>query len=283
MRATIIDGKAVAEQRLQKLAERITEPIGLGILVATDDPATERYVAAKKRQGEAAGFRVDIRRLTSVSSLDEVIAACEALNTDDSITGYIVQLPLPEGVDADRALAAVLPSKDADGLTPENLERLYAGQPGVIPATPKGILTLLETYKIPVRSQEIAVVGQGRLTGAPLSALLEQRGARVTRCTKEVTDLGAATRAADIVVVAAGRPGLITADMVKEEVTVIDVGVTQQDGGIVGDVDFEAVSQKASAITPVPGGVGPMTVISLLENVADLAELPHADNGQFAG
>lgn len=274
MTATIIDGKAVAAKRLRALAERVAgRKIGLGIVVATENPATRNYVAQKQRQAETVGYSVTIRDLESDSSLEQIVSACEELNADDSVDGYIVQLPLPEGVDVDKALVAVAPGKDADGLAPANLKRLYAGEPAVVPATPKGILNLLAAYKIPVAGQKITVVGQGRLAGRPLSALLEQRGARVTRCDKLTKDLPAGTRTADVLIVAAGHPGLITADMVKEGVAVIDVGISQVDGATVGDVDFAAVSKKAAAITPVPGGVGPMTVVSLLENVADLAEI----------
>jgi methylenetetrahydrofolate dehydrogenase (NADP+)/methenyltetrahydrofolate cyclohydrolase len=275
MTATIIDGKAVAAKRLRALAERVAgRKIGLGIVVATENPATRNYVAQKQRQAETVGYSVTIRDLESDSSLEQIVSACEELNADDSVDGYIVQLPLPEGVDVDKALAAVAPGKDADGLAPANLKRLYAGEPAVVPATPKGILNLLAAYQVPVAGQKITVVGQGRLAGRPLSALLEQRGARVTRCDKLTKDLPAGTRTADVLIVAAGHPGLITADMIKEGADVIDVGISQVSGATVGDVDFAAVSKKAAAITPVPGGVGPMTVVSLLENVADLAESP---------
>ncbi len=282
--ATIIDGKAVAAEHTRALLERTGgTPVGLGILVATEDPATGKYVAAKKRQAESVGYAVTIRELPADSSIERVVAACEAFNADPSVDGYIVQLPLPEGIDADAALAAVAPEKDADGLSPANLERLYAGEPAVVPATPKGILSLLDSYKIEVQGTDVTVVGQGRLTGRPLSALLEQRGARVTRCDKSTEDVPAKARRADLLVVATGQPGLITGDMVKEGAVVVDVGITRLAGGIVGDVDFRTVAEKASAITPVPGGVGPMTVVSLLENVADLAESRHRDNGQITG
>lgn len=272
-KAKLIDGTAVAHRRLERLIGRLDRPLGLGVVVATDDPATAKYIAQKRRQAEAAGYRMTIRKLDSRSSLVDVTAACRKFNADAAIDGYIVQLPLPDGVDPDRALAAVAPEKDADGLSPANLRKLYAGEPAIVPATVKGILTLLEEYGIPVAGQRITVVGQGRLTGEPLAALLERRGADVTRCDQSTADLAAATRTADILVVAAGRPGLITAAMVKPGAAVIDVGINRVDGKTVGDVDFAGVSETAAAITPVPGGVGPMTVISLLENVAELAEI----------
>jgi methylenetetrahydrofolate dehydrogenase (NADP+)/methenyltetrahydrofolate cyclohydrolase len=277
--ATIIDGKTVAAEHTRALLERTAgEPVGLGILVATDNPATAKYIAAKRRQAEEMGYSVTIHKLSADSSQADIIAACEALNADDSVDGYIVQLPLPDGVDVDAALAAVAPEKDADGLSPANLEKLYAGDTAVIPATPKGILSLLEAYKIEVQGKTVTVVGQGRLTGGPLSKLLELRGANVIPCDKSTPDIPEKTRGADVVVVAAGSPGLITADMVKEGAAVIDVGITRIDGEIVGDVDYDAVSKKTSAITPVPGGVGPMTVVSLLENVADLAQSQAPNN-----
>lgn len=271
---TIIDGKSVADKRLRELRRRVGDAsLGLGIIVATDNPATRAYIAQKRRRGEAVGYRVTVRELASDSSLEQIVAACDEFNADDLITAYIVQLPLPVGVDPDRALAAVAPEKDADGLSPANLEKLYAGKPGIVPATPKGILTLLKEYRIPIKGQRVTVVGQGRLAGQPAAALLEQRGAEVTRCDESTADLPAATRPADLLIVAAGHPGLITAEMVKPGAAVIDVGITRIDGKTVGDVDFDAVAKKVSAITPVPGGVGPMTVVSLLENVAELAQL----------
>ncbi len=282
-RATIIDGQAIAAGRTRRLAERLRKssggPLGLGIVVATDNAATSKYIARKRQQAETVGYRVTVRELDPRSPLGAITAACDELNADDAIDAYIVQLPLPDGVAVDQALAAVDPAKDADGLAPANLAKLYAGEPTVIPATVKGILTLLAEYDVPVAGRAVTVVGQGRLTGKPLAALLEQRGAVVTRCDKSTADLPAATKAADILVTAVGHPDLITAGMVKPGATVIDVGTTWADGRIVGDVDFAEVSKKAAAITPVPGGVGPMTVVSLLENVADLAEIKSQNNG----
>ena len=271
--ATIMDGTATAGRRLSALKKRVASyDLTLGIILATDNPATAKYVAAKERQGAEAGIAVYVRRLSADSSEEAIIAVCQELNQDEQIDAYIVQLPLPDGVNPDHALAAVDPTKDADGLSPANLARLYAGDPAVVPATPRGILTLLEAYDISVAGRIITVVGQGRLTGKPLAALLETRGATVIRCDKSTADLAAETRKGEIVVVAAGQPGLITAEMVRDRAVVIDVGVTKLETGTVGDVDYAGVSQKARAITPVPGGVGPMTVVSLLENVAELAE-----------
>lgn len=272
MKAEIIDGTKVAAEHMKRLAERTEQPLGLGIIVATDNPATEKYVGRKQEAAEKLGWRCDITRLAADATEADVIAAAEAFNADQDVDGYIVQLPLPDGVAQERVFAAVEPTKDADGLSPQNLEHLYAGEPAVVPATPRGILTLLEEYQIPVEGRNVTVVGQGKLTGEPLSALLEQRGAHVTRADKSTADLATATRTADVLVVATGNIDLITADMVKKGAAIIDVGINKLEAGVVGDVDFDGVKGKVSAITPVPGGVGPMTVVSLLENVYDLAQ-----------
>lgn len=272
-RATIIDGKAVAERKRAELRERLAgQQVCLGVLVATDNPATANYVEQKRLQAADVGIATKVMSLSPDSTQDQIIAACKSLNHDPAVDGYIVQLPLPDNVDVDSVLTQVDPAKDADGLSPQNLQRLYAGAPGILPATPRGILSLLEAYDVAVDGKTATVVGQGRLTGKPLSALLEQRGATVLRCDKSTADISAETRQADIVVVATGQPGLLQAEMVKAGAVVIDVGISKLAGKTVGDVVYEDVAQKASAITPVPGGVGPMTVVSLLENVSELAE-----------
>lgn len=268
----VIDGIAVRDRRAAELARKSKKSLCLGIIVATDDAATTRYVSEKEKLAERVGWQTRVTRLPADAAENELLDACTAYNKDSTIDGYIVQLPLPTGVAERAVFATVDPTKDADGLNPENLRRLYAGTPTVIPATPRGILTLLTEYDILIGGRAVTVVGQGKLTGKPLAALLEQRGAVVMRVDKSTGDPGAATRSADIVVAAAGQPGLITGDMVKEGVVVIDVGVNKLATQLVGDVDYAAVSRKAAAITPVPGGVGPMTVISLLENLFDLSQ-----------
>ncbi|MSU76091.1 bifunctional 5,10-methylenetetrahydrofolate dehydrogenase/5,10-methenyltetrahydrofolate cyclohydrolase [Patescibacteria group bacterium] len=267
----IIDGTAIAAKHLKRLAEASDRPLGLGIIVATDNPATETYVGYKQVAAKDLGWRCDTKDLGPTATQTDLIAAAEAFNANKEIDGYIVQLPLPDGVNEREVFATVDAAKDADGLTPENLRRLEAGEPGVIPATPRGILTLLEEYNISIEDRNVTVVGQGKLTGGPLSILLEQRGAKVTRVDRSTADLAAATKSADVLIVATGNVDLITADMVKEGVAIIDVGINKLEDGVTGDVDFEGVKAKASAITPVPGGVGPMTVASLLENVYDLS------------
>lgn len=280
---TIIDGTTVAARRLDQLRDRTKRRLTLGIITATDDPATRTYVGRKREAAERLGWRCRIVELPPTASQPEVLEAVSAFNDDPAVDAYIVQLPLPDSVDHTAVFSAVDPAKDADGLSAKNLEALYAGQPALVPATPRGILELLEAYDISVSGRKATVVGQGMLTGRPLAALLEQRGAEVTRADQSTGDLGAATRTADILVVATGNIDLITADMVKEGAVVIDVGINQLQVGITGDVDFDSVKRKASAITPVPGGVGPMTVVSLLENVSDIAKNSRSGGRSSAG
>ncbi len=270
----ILDGTAAAERRLRRLARRAgTGPgPGLGIIVATDNRATYTYIEQKRRRAEAVGCRVVIDDLGPRATERELLEACARMNRSRRVTGYIVQLPLPRGIDPIRIFAAVDPAKDADGLSPENLGRLYTARPGILPATPKGILELLRDYRIDPKGMHATVVGKGLLTGLPLATLLSHRGATVTSCDKLTKDLSAHTRTADLVITAAGKPGLITARMVRKGAVVVDVGATRVKTRLSGDVDFGGVSKKARAITPVPGGVGPMTVVSLLENVYVLAE-----------
>lgn len=267
----IMDGNAVANRRLSRLA-KASAPHTLGIVVATNDAATNSYVSRKRELAERIGWQCRITKLPTTAAQPDIIEAIQGFNRDRTIDGLIVQLPLPKGVNPELVFATVDPRKDADGLHPNNLQALYDGNPHIIPATPRGILELLAAYDLPVSGRKVTVVGQGRLTGHPLSALLEQRGAKVTRADRSTKNLAETTRAADILVVATGNPGLITADMVGKNAVVVDVGINRMKDGVTGDVDFDSVKPKVSAITPVPGGVGPMTVVSLLENVHDLAK-----------
>ncbi|MDP9212199.1 MAG: bifunctional 5,10-methylenetetrahydrofolate dehydrogenase/5,10-methenyltetrahydrofolate cyclohydrolase [bacterium] len=270
----ILDGTAAAERRLKRLARKAGRGVGptLGIIVATGNPETYTYIEQKRKRAEAVGCRVVMDDLGPRATKRKLLEACARMNRSRGITGYIVQLPLPRGIDPIEIFAVVDPAKDADGLTPENLGRLYTGRPGILPATPKGILELLGDYRIDPKGMHVTVVGKGLLTGLPLATLLSHRGATVTSCDKLTKDLSAHTRTADLVVTAAGKPGLITARMIGKGAVVVDVGVTRLKTRLSGDVDFAGVSKKARAITPVPGGVGPMTVVSLLENVYALAE-----------
>jgi methylenetetrahydrofolate dehydrogenase (NADP+)/methenyltetrahydrofolate cyclohydrolase len=230
-------------------------------------------VAGKPRAAKRVGFNSELNDLGADATSEQLLAAIDAWNHDSDITAFMVQTPLPRDVNPLEMFAAVDPLKDSDGLSPTNLGLLFSGRTRVAPATPAGVMTMLDAYKIPLSGQVATVVGKSVLVGRTVAALLAQRGVTVISCDSKTPDLGAQTRQADIVIAATGRPGLITADMVKEGAIVIDVGITKQGESLVGDVDFEAVSKKASAITPVPGGVGPMTVVSLLENVYALSQL----------
>jgi methylenetetrahydrofolate dehydrogenase (NADP+) / methenyltetrahydrofolate cyclohydrolase len=279
MGATILDGKAAAKAireeltgRVAKLAEAGRTP-GLGTILVGDDPGSLSYVAGKHRDCAQVGI-VSIRRdLPASASQQQVEDAVAELNADPACTGYIVQLPLPAGLDAQRVLGLIDPDKDADGLQPVNLGKLVLGEPGPLPCTPKGIVELLRRYEVPIAGADVTIVGRGITVGRALGLLLTRRSenATVTQCHTGTTDLAAHTRKADIVVVAAGRPGLLAADMVKPGAAVLDVGITRTEAGLVGDVD-PGVAKVAGFLAPMPGGVGPMTRAMLLANVVEAAE-----------
>jgi methylenetetrahydrofolate dehydrogenase (NADP+) / methenyltetrahydrofolate cyclohydrolase len=279
MSATILDGKATASAirdeltgRVVKLHEAGIMP-GLGTVLVGDDPGSLSYVAGKHRDCAQVGI-VSIRRdLPATASQQQVEDAIAELNADPACTGYIVQLPLPPGLDAQRVLGLIDPGKDADGLQPVNLGKLVLGEPGPLPCTPKGIVELLRRYDVPIAGADVTVIGRGITVGRALGLLLTRRSenATVTQCHTGTRDLAAHTRGADIVVVAAGRPGLLTADMVKPGAAVLDVGITRTEAGLVGDVD-PGVAEVAGFLAPVPGGVGPMTRAMLLVNVVEAAE-----------
>jgi len=279
MGATILDGRAAAKAireeltgRVAKLAEAGRTP-GLGTILVGDDPGSHSYVAGKHRDCAQVGI-VSIRRdLPATASQQQVEDAVVELNADPACTGYIVQLPLPAGLDAQRVLGMIDPDKDADGLQPVNLGKLVLGEPGPLPCTPKGIVELLRRYEVPIAGADVTIIGRGITVGRALGLLLTRRSenATVTQCHTGTKDLAAHTRNADIIVVAAGRPGLLTADMVKPGAAVLDVGITRTEAGLVGDVD-PAVAEVAGFLAPMPGGVGPMTRAMLLVNVVEAAE-----------
>ncbi len=279
MSATILDGKATAAAvkselavRVAALAERGIAP-GLGTVLVGDDPGSRAYVAGKHRDCAEVGIasiRVD---LPASASQTEVLAVVADLNADPSCTGYIVQLPLPGGLDANAVLAAMDPVKDADGLHPMNLGRLVLGAPGPLPCTPRGIVELLRRYDVPINGAHVVVIGRGVTVGRPLGLLLTRKSenATVTLCHTGTRDLATLTRQADIVVAAAGNPGLITADMLTAGVAALDVGITRTEAGLVGDLAPD-VREVAAFVAPMPGGVGPMTRAMLLVNVVEAAE-----------
>lgn len=279
MTAEKMDGKAVATAIKAELAERVTRLAargvrpGLATVMVGDDPGSRSYVAGKHRDCAEVGIasiRVDLPQDATAAQVEEAIAG---LNQNPACTGYIVQLPLPRHLDDNWALGLIDPDKDADGLHPVNLGRLVLGMPGPLPCTPRGIVELLRRYDVPLDGAEVCIVGRGTTVGRPLGLLLTRRSenATVTLCHTGTRDLAAHTRAADIVVAAAGKPALIKADMIKAGAVLLDVGITRTDAGLVGDLDQD-VWDKAAKVAPMPGGVGPMTRAMLLSNVVDRAE-----------
>jgi methylenetetrahydrofolate dehydrogenase (NADP+)/methenyltetrahydrofolate cyclohydrolase len=281
MTATILDGKATAAAikaelagRVAGLAARGVHP-GLGTVLVGDDPGSRAYVNGKHRDCAEVGIASIRRDLPADATQEQIEAVVDELNADPGCTGYIVQLPLPAGIDANRVLSRIDPDKDADGLHPLNLGRLVLGEPGPLPCTPRGIVELLRRYEVPVAGADVTVIGRGITVGRALGLLLTRRteNATVTLCHTGTKDLAAHTRAADIVVVAAGRPGQLTAGMIRPGAAVLDVGITRTEAGLVGDVAPE-VREVAGYLAPMPGGVGPMTRAMLLANVVDAAAAP---------
>ncbi len=279
MTARILDGRATAAQiraritgRVAALADRGVVP-GLGTILVGDDPGSRAYVEGKHRDCAEVGIasiRVD---LPVTASQREVEAAVDALNADPACTGFLVQLPLPAGLDARHVLERIDMAKDVDGLHPTNLGRLVLGEPGPLPCTPRAIVELLRRYEVPIAGADVTVIGRGITVGRPLGLLLTRRteNATVTLCHTGTKELAAHTRDADIVVVAAGRPGLVTPEMIRPGAAVLDVGITRTSSGLVGDVD-QRVADVAGYLAPMPGGVGPMTRAMLLANVVEAAE-----------
>ena len=280
MAAIILDGKATAATIKAELATRVAalkqvgvHP-GLGTILVGDDPGNHSYVGGKHRDCAEVGIASIRRDLAGDASQDDVERAVRELNDDPACTGYIVQLPLPKGLDPHRVLALMDPDKDADGLHPMNLGRLVLGEDAPLPCTPRGIVELLRRYDVPIGGAEVVVVGRGVTVGRPLGLLLTRRSenATVTLCHTGTRDLHSHLARADIIVAAAGVPGLVSADVVKPGAAVLDVGITRTDLGLVGDVSPE-VAEVAGHLAPMPGGTGPMTRAMLLANVVERAEV----------
>jgi methylenetetrahydrofolate dehydrogenase (NADP+) / methenyltetrahydrofolate cyclohydrolase len=282
--ARIIDGKSIAEKVQAEVAAEVAElrqqsgviPHLVAILVG-DDPASASYVRGKKRACEQAGLKSTVHTLTATTTEQELLSLVEQCNTDPSIHGILVQLPLPKQIQSQHVLDAVSPLKDVDAFHPENVGRIVQGRPRFLPCTPHGILRLLSESNTNVTGAEVVVLGRSEIVGKPMALMLMQKGAgadaTVTVCHSRTRNLPEVTRRADILIAAIGSPKFVTADMVKRGAVVIDVGINRVDEKLVGDVDFEAVRQVASAITPVPGGVGKMTVAMLLANTLKAARL----------
>jgi methylenetetrahydrofolate dehydrogenase (NADP+)/methenyltetrahydrofolate cyclohydrolase len=265
--ATLMDGAALAARIRQELKDEIAElgRIGLATILVGDDPASDVYIRYKHRAADEVGIEAIDKRLPATTPEEQVIELVEELNDDESVDGILVQTPLPDHIDEARVMRTIEPIKDVDGLNPFSAGQLYLGRQTLVPATPLGVMQLLDEYEIATTGARAVVVGRSALVGRPLSMLLLQANATVTICHTRTQDLGRHTRDADILVAATGSPRLITADMVKQGATVIDVGITRTPEGLLGDVD-PAVAEVAGHLTPVPGGVGPMTIAALLGN-----------------
>lgn len=276
MSAKIMDGKALAQRIKVDIATtigKLDKSVGLGTILVGDDPGSVAYVEGKHRDCAEVGIKSIKVNLPATSDTSEVIAAVNALNTDPSCTGFIVQLPLPVGVDTQKVLSAINPAKDADGLTPHNLGNLVLGFNSVVACTPKAIVALLTEYKINLSGVKVLVIGRGMTVGRPLSILLSQKQINATvilahSASKNLTEL---IKEADVVIAAMGRAQFIKAEMVKKGAVLVDVGITRDGNQLVGDFDPE-VAEVASVFAPMPGGVGPMTRVMLLKNVIELAK-----------
>ena len=274
MAATVIDGKAVAtsvRERVRGEVEELGRPPGLATVLVGDDPASAIYVRRKHEASEEVGIRSFDHQPDASISQEELLELVGELNDNDEVDGILVQLPLPDHLDPDPVVAALDPGKDVDGLTPTSAGLLARGEPGLVPATPQGVMELIRSAGVEPAGKEAVIVGRSNLVGRPLFSLLLGANATVTVCHSRTRDLGEVCRRAEILVAAAGQPRLVTGDMIRPGATVIDVGTNRTDDGLVGDVDFAAASEVAGAITPVPGGVGPMTIAMLLANTVQAA------------
>ncbi|HLC38179.1 MAG TPA: bifunctional methylenetetrahydrofolate dehydrogenase/methenyltetrahydrofolate cyclohydrolase FolD [Candidatus Norongarragalinales archaeon] len=277
MAAEIIDGKKIADEVKKNIAKQIEgwkKKPGLATVLVGDNPASKVYVSRKNVTCKEYGFHSKEVTLPESVEQDELIKKIWELNEDNKIHGILVQLPLPSHIDENAVLNAISPAKDVDGLTPNSMGRLLAGQPSFIPCTPRGVLHLIKSTGIKLEGKHAVVVGRSNLVGKPTAVLLLNEGCTLTVCHSKTLNLAEETKKADVLVVAVGKPKLITGEMVKEGAIVIDVGITKNaEGKILGDVDFETVKEKASFITPVPGGVGPMTIAMLLQNTFEAAKM----------
>jgi methylenetetrahydrofolate dehydrogenase (NADP+)/methenyltetrahydrofolate cyclohydrolase len=278
--ARLIDGKALALQVRERLATesaailaRIGMKPGLATILVGDDPASHLYVKSKQKACDAAGIYIDDHKLPSSTTQAELLSLIGKMNADPKIHGILVQLPLPKHIDSKVVLEAVSPDKDADGFHPYNFGRLVEGHPVFEACTPKGVIKMIESTGVSIEGKRAVVLGRSNIVGKPLALMLLQRNATVTICHSKTKDLPAVCREAELLLVAIGKAKFVTADMVREGAVVIDVGTNRlPDGKVVGDVDFEPVSQKAGWISPVPGGVGPMTIAMLLDNTVESAK-----------
>jgi methylenetetrahydrofolate dehydrogenase (NADP+)/methenyltetrahydrofolate cyclohydrolase len=283
MPAKILDGKHLAQQIRSELAEEVIEFIQnnavvpcLAAVLVGEDPASEVYVRNKRKACEAIGIESQLHRMKADTSSDDLLKLIAKLNKDGEVHGILVQLPLPPQIDKNRVLLAVSPVKDVDAFHPENVGRLVQGRPRFLPCTPQAVQQLLLRNGVEIAGRHVVILGRSEIVGRPLSIMLSQRGpsgdATVTVCHSRSRDLAKIARTADILIAAIGQPKFVTAEMVKPGATVVDVGINRTAEGVVGDVDFQAVAEVAGAITPVPGGVGPLTIAMLLRNTLAAAQ-----------
>ena len=274
--AKIIDGKALAAQgkaRCAAGAQGLARRPGLAVILVGDDPASRVYVSGKERDCAECGFLSFEHKLPAETTEQELLTLIDRLNGDGAVDGILVQLPLPAHLNEEKVLNAISPDKDVDCFHPVNVGKMVAGQPVFLPCTPAGVMEMLRAYEIPVAGRHCVVLGRSNIVGKPMATLLLAQSGTVTICHSKTPDLAEFTRQADILVSAVGRTGLVTVDMVKEGAVVIDVAMNRNaEGKLCGDVDFAAVEKKASYITPVPGGVGPMTRAMLMENLLTAAK-----------
>ena len=281
MTAHIIDGKAVAaelrssvKQQVEERSARGQRPPGLAVILVGQNPASEVYVRNKRKACDEAGFHSVSHDLPDDTSEEKLLSLINELNQDKTIDGILVQLPLPEHIDSNKVIETIHPDKDVDGFHPFNVGNLALRMPRLRPCTPRGVMTLLESTGQQVRGMDAVVVGASNIVGRPMSLELLLAGCTTTVCHRFTKDLASKVKEADIVVVAVGKPGVVKGEWIKDGAIVIDVGINRlDDGRLIGDIEFESASQHASWITPVPGGVGPMTVATLLQNTLEAAEL----------
>jgi methylenetetrahydrofolate dehydrogenase (NADP+)/methenyltetrahydrofolate cyclohydrolase len=279
MATTLIDGKALAastraalKDKVAQLAAKGARP-GLAAVLVGDDPASRVYVRNKAKSCEETGLHSEVHELPKETSEKDLLQLVARLNKDPKIHGILVQLPLPKQINSDRVLAAISPAKDVDGFHAESLGALVQGMPGFVPCTPAGVMEMLAHAKVPLSGARAVIIGRSTIVGKPLALLLLQKDATVTICHSRTRDLAARAREADVLIAAVGKAKLVTRDMVKPGACVIDVGINRlPDGKLAGDVDFESVKEVAGSITPVPGGVGPMTIAMLIVNTVRSAE-----------
>ncbi len=288
MSAEIIDGKAVAAGVRERVKAEVGElrasgaDPGLATVLVGDDPASHVYVRMKRKACDAVGITPIHHELDAATPAEELRDLLTALNEDPGVSGILLQLPLPAHLDPDEMTGLIVPAKDVDGLTPLSAGLLAQGRPGLVPCTPAGVMELLAHARVELDGARAVVLGRSQLVGKPVAQLLLAANATVTQCHSRTRDLAAVCHEADVLVAAVGRPGTVTGEMVAEGAVVIDVGTNRTDDGLVGDVDFESVAAKARAITPVPGGVGPMTIAMLLSNTVRAARMQIQRSGSTA-